>query len=263
MKGPLFLLLTCLVPWPARAEGARPAHLEFAVYAAGLHVLQIESDADVAAADRYRIDVHYRTAGLFGAIVPSEITSFVQGSWSGTTPVPLRFASWGTMRGSVRRTTIDYANGQPTLNTLEPPAEPDRDPVPPGLERDTVDTLSAMAALIRAVTVTGRCEGTTTTYDGRRVLRITSHTVGEENLLLEYRSSFSGPALRCDFDGQQLAGFQHDADQEELTRVHKSQAWLARVLPGQPALPVRIVFETRYFGHATAFLTEARPGATK
>jgi hypothetical protein len=263
MKSPVWLLLTCLIPCPAGAERAGPAHLEFAVYAAGLHVLQLESEADLAAADHYRIDLHYRTAGLFGAIFESDITSFVQGSWAGNTPVPRRFASWGTLRGGVWRTTIDYVGGQPSLTDLEPPTEEDRDPIPPALERDTVDTLSAMADLIRAVSVTGRCEGTETIYDGRRVLRIVSHTVGEEMLEVTGRSSFSGKALRCDFDGQQLAGFQHDADEEELTRVHKSQAWLARVLPGQQALPVRIVFETRYFGHATAYLTEARPGVAK
>jgi len=36
-------------------------------------------------------------------------------------------------------------------------------------------------------------------------------------------------------------------------------AWLAPFLPGTPALPVRISFQTRWFGVATMYLTSAAP----
>ena len=34
-------------------------------------------------------------------------------------------------------------------------------------------------------------------------------------------------------------------------------AWMAPVLPGAPSLPVRIAFQTRWFGWATMYLTGA------
>jgi hypothetical protein len=246
--------LVLFLPYPAQAQDRAPVQLNFAVYAAGLNVVNIQSGVDLGRSG-YRIDLSYRTVGVFGLLFHSEIHSFVQGAWAGSGLEPLRFASWGTLRGSPRRTVIDYARGQPLVRTLEPVDDELRDPVPVNMQRDTIDTLSAMMLLVRQVAATGRCGGHTTTFDGRRVLEITAHTAGNEVLETEGRSSFSGVALRCDFEGQQLAGFQHDEDADELHRIHHNSAWLAQVLPGGPKLPVRVVFETHYFGHATAYLT--------
>ena len=95
-----------------------------------------------------------------------------------------------------------------------------------------------------------------------RVADIASHTVGEEILPHDDRSSFSGPALRCDVEGRQLAGFLHDESPADLHRIQHSTAWLARLVPGGPRLPVRVVFETHYFGHGTAYLTDLTSGDT-
>ena len=40
------------------------------------------------------------------------------------------------------------------------------------LQANTMDTLSALAELIRMVDATGRCEATAHTYDGRRAVAI-------------------------------------------------------------------------------------------
>ena len=254
-------LLALLIPLATQAQPAAPAapaHLAFAVYAAGLNVMVVDSKVDIGR-DDYRIDLSYRSAGVFGTLFPVQISSFVQGSWAGGKATPLRFASWGTARGNERRITLDYEGGQPVIRTLVPATESDRDPVPAAMQRDTVDTLSAMAVLVRTVAQTGTCDGTVRIFDGRRVLETESRTIGTEMLRPDYRSTYNGRALRCDMRGRQLAGFQHDADEAEIRRVHVSQAWIAQVVPGQPALPVRIVFETRFFGAATAYLTEMGP----
>ncbi len=255
-------LLLLAPPLPAAAEAPEPGaiHLAYSVYAAGLNVLKLQSDVDINA-DHYRIDLSFRTAGLFGAVIHSEITSFAQGRWMGLQPAPLLFASWGQIRGDVRRTTIDYVGGQPRIRALEPAVEADRDPVPSGQQRDTIDTLSAMAMLVRQVNATGSCDGHATMFDGRRLSEITARTAGVETLEPVSRSSFAGPALRCEMTGHQLGGFQHDAGQAELQKPHYSTAWLAALVPGGQKLPVRVTFETRFFGHATAYVTEASPRA--
>jgi hypothetical protein len=247
-------LVLCLLFLARAAHGQEATQLNYAIYAAGLNVLMVDAKADLDR-DGYRIDLSYRTSGLFGTLFPSHIDSFVQGRWNGLHPSPLRFASWGIARGKQRRIIIDYPQGQPVIRALIPPTEPDRDPVPPGMQRDTMDTLSAMAYLVRQVAQTGSCDGKVRIFDGRRVLETESTTAGSEALRPDYRSAFNGRALRCDMRGRQLAGFQHDADEAEIRRVHVSAAWLAVPRPGQPALPVRVVFETRFFGNATAYLT--------
>jgi hypothetical protein len=123
-----------------------------------------------------------------------------------------------------------------------------------------VDALSAIAMLIRRVARTGRCEAEATTFDGRRAVDVAARTVGMEVLQPDGRSIFTGRALRCDFEGRLLAGFPRDGDQEELRRSRHGSAWLAQIAPGAPPIPVRIDFETRWFGPATMYLTEAGTG---
>jgi hypothetical protein len=74
------------------------------------------------------------------------------------------------------------------------------------------------------------------------------------------RSTFSGPTLRCDFEGRELAGFLIGEDDAEHHRPLHGSAWLAPLLPDAPPLPVRIAFQTRWFGWATMYLTGAEHG---
>ena len=255
-----FVSLALLLPFVATAQERSPIHLRYAVYAAGVNAVDVDSRLDLSA-KRYRVDLTYHTVGLFSLIIHNQVESFAEGALAAEGPRPLRFASWGTLRGTPRRTVIDYLNGQPLLREQVPQNDNDREPVPVGMQRGTMDTLSAIVMLVRDASDKGRCDGHAETFDGRRLLQITSRTVGEERLATEDRSIFGGTALRCDFAGRQLAGFQPDDTADDRTKVHHYQAWLAPLAPGGPRLPVRVVFETRFFGHATAYLTEASDGA--
>ncbi len=255
-----FVSLALLLPVAAAAQDRGQLHLRYSVYAAGMNVVDIDSRLDLSA-HHYRIDLAYHTVGLFSLIIHNQIESFAEGSLAAQAPRPLRFASWGTLRGTPRRTVIDYINGQPLLREQVPENDSDREPVPVSMRHGTTDTLSAIVMLVREASDTGRCDGQVETFDGRRLLQISSRTTGEERLATEDRSGFSGPALRCDVAGRQLAGFQPDDPPEERAKLHHYQAWLAPLAPGGPRLPVRVVFETRFFGHATAYLTEATGGA--
>ena len=260
----LLLLVAVLETAPALAQtrGAGLAlpgtvtRLSFAAYAAGLHVAQFDATADFA--DRaYRIDTHMRATGLLGTLFPTEFTSFAEGGWLSGRAAPRRYASWGNSRGKFRRTIVDYPSGQPTLTELIPADHDDRETIPAGSERDSVDTLSALAFLVRRVAESGGCDGAARLYDGYRVMEITSRTAGREILPPDDRSIFAGPALRCDLEGRQLAGFLKDDSQTDRTRHNLGQTWLATTTPGHPALPVKVTFETRFFGNITAYLTAA------
>ena len=231
-------------------------HLSYAAYAAGLNVVNVDATLDMS--DRsYRIELDYRTAGLFGAIVNGNMQSIVAGLWEPNGVLPVRFYAYGQFRGSPRRTLIDYADGEPSIKILEPPPEAERDPVPPAMRHHTIDSLSAIALLMHEVALTGRCEGHVTTFDGRRVSEITVHGVGQERLSAASGSIFSGDAQRCDFEGRQIAGFVHDIDRGELQRPQHGSAWLASVAPGEVPIPVKLTFHTRFFGDATMYLTAA------
>jgi hypothetical protein len=105
------------------------------------------------------------------------------------------------------------------------------------------------------------CDTTVRTYDGRRVLEVVARTGGTETLEPTSRSSFSGSALRCDFEGREVAGFLIGQDDPEHRRPLDGSAWLVRLLPNTAPLPARISFQTRWFGPATMYLTSAAPNA--
>jgi hypothetical protein len=259
----LATLLLMLLPWPGLAADT-PAfapvamHMSYTGSALGLDVMQLQAAITMDQAS-YRVDVTFHTVGLLAIFVHSEQHIVVWGAWRGALPEPLRFWSWGHLRGAARETLIDYEGGQPMIRRLTPPDEADREPVPEAERGDTIDTLSAIAYLVRHVADTGTCDGHTRVFDGRRLSEIDARTVG--------RVAASGEAgrwqvetLRCDFAGQQLAGFLHDAGLAWQRRPHNGAAWIAKVVPGGPPVPVRLTFETRWVGDIAMVLTDAGPG---
>ena len=250
------LLLLLLLPGAARAEPVRAA---YSAYARGLNVLTL--DAGIAlTASGYRVSIAYRTAGTVGAMFPGEQATVVEGRFVAGRPVPRRFDSRGQFRGNPRVTLIEYPDGNPVVRALTPPNEEEREPVPEALQARTVDGVSVMAQLIRQVAATGRCDGTATTFDGRRLSEVTARTVGMELVPASNRSSFAGPALRCDFEGRLVAGFRRDGDPETMRKPQGGSAWFAVTEPGSPPIPVLATFRAPVLGTATLYLTSSTPG---
>lgn len=270
MRDPLLAFLVALplsLAPDAPARAAEPARsfttLAFTTQVAGLSVMATEADVELDATG-YRIDIVTRTVGAFGLLVRGESRSLAQGRWAGTMGAiivaPQRYAVDGAWRGTPRRTLMDYAAGQPTVLRLEPPNDSEREPVPPALQRETIDTISAAAMLARRATLAGRCDGEARTYDGRRLLEIAVRSGGWEILPPQAMPVAVGPMLRCDFEGRLVAGFLVDGDRESAARPQLGTAWLARLSPDAPLLPVRMRFDMRWMGSATMTLTAATPG---
>ena len=243
------LLLLCLSP----AAHAQPVSAHYAAYSTGLNVLRLNADFAIGPRD-YRVHLAYHTAGTVGLLVKAEQDTVVEGAFIGNRPAPRRFYSAGHLRGRPRVTEIDYPKGQPEIRTLTPPNEEEREQVAPADQAGTIDSVSAMAQLVRQVNATGRCEGHSRTYDGRRLADLTARTAGREVLEQTSRSSFAGTALRCDFEGRQLAGFRLDADRTAAQRPRRGSAWFAAASPGGPMIPVRMQFETDLIGDLTMYL---------
>jgi Protein of unknown function (DUF3108) len=256
-------LTVLLLAYPASANpgaSSEPSRfrLSYDTYAAGLEVMQMTAFFGLGPWN-YQIDIDYHTTGLVGFLYRGRQVNKVRGTWQDDHAVPIQFAGEGTWRGQQRRTVIDYQHGEPEVRELVPPQQSEREPVPRELQLHTMDTLSALAELIRRVERNQSCETRVHTYDGRRVLEVSARTGGNETLEPTSRSTFSGPALRCDFEGHELAGFLlGDNDPEHRRPLHGS-AWLAALRPEGPVLPVRIAFQTRWFGPATMYLTAATP----
>lgn len=243
-----------LLTWAA-AGAARAATFDvhYVAYAAGFRVLDITGSISLDARG-YKVDLDFRTVGLFGLLVDGSSHTTARGVWQGAATVPALYDSRGRWDGQVRQTTIDYQDGQPVIRALLPANDREREPVAAALQANTLDSLSAMAALLRVVQTTGSCDGAARIFDGRRLSQIWVRTGGPEVLPASARSMFQGPTLRCDFEGRLLAGFKYGDDRARAARPQRGSAWLASMSVGGPMLPVRIRFSTRFFGDATMYL---------
>ncbi len=250
--------LAAAVPQPSAETTGQ---LDYSAYVAGFNMLKIRAGIGIGAS-RYDLGLHLETSGTIGAFVHGDTVTRVSGIFGGLAPLPRNFLSTGVWRGEQRRIEIDYPQGQPVIKTLIPSDTDDpREPVPPGLQRNTIDSLSAVVALIHAVATTGGCNTNGTTFDGHRLASVKAHTVGMEMLPPESRSSYAGPALHCQIDGQQLAGFPRDAKPDDYVHLPQvADAWFATIVPGMAPVPVMMSFPTRLMGHMTVYVTQAKPG---
>ena len=250
---PILLLAT-----PARAET-----LHYVAYALGLPAADVSMTLDPT--DRsYRIAFAVRTLGVADVVAHASIHSEATGLWApsnyGRDTLPGHYEAHGRYRGVNRDTVIDYAGDVPLPKTLLPADDEPREPIPPELRARTTDGISAIAGLLHHAERTGRCDEAVRTYDGRRLSDTALHTVGTETLEPNDRSSFAGPALRCDFEGRLLAGFVIGENRARAARPLHGSVWVATV--DGHLVPVRIAFETRGFGDAVAYLSPPVAGAT-
>ncbi len=256
-------VLVALAPAAAVAETGRSfTSLSYITQVAGMRVMVTEADVQMDARG-YRVDIATRTAGAYGVLFRGETRSLAQGLWAGALVAPQRYAATGSWRGTPRHTLLEYEMGQPSVLQLEPPIEREREPIPVPLQRETIDTISAAALLSRRASLTGRCDGEARTFDGRRLIEVAARTSGMETLdadeaLALLGAMRTGPVLRCDFEGRLLAGFMLEGDRVAAAQPQKGTAWLARLGPGSPLLPVRLRFEMRWLGSATMTLVGAR-----
>ena len=246
--------LLALAPLAAPAE-AQPVRATYDVYAAGMTILQFEAIFDISP-QGYRVETRLRTRGIAATFVPGEQTSRAIGTWRGDAARPSSFRAEGVGRGRPRLIDLGWEGGNPVVQALVPPNDEEREPVPEAQRLGTIDSLSAMALLSRAVATTGSCEGQAPVFDGRRRSEFISRNGGQE-VIRPWRTAWHGQALRCGFEGRLVSGFMRDQRRDQAAAPQRGTAWIASPYAGAPPIPVRIEMESRWFGSATAVLLTA------
>jgi hypothetical protein len=253
---PLTLLLCMALP--AAAPMATAANLNYQLYVLGVAVGEAAFSLDLSA-PAYRMSMRFQTTGIADVFVGDRVEEHTSGRFDHDQPAPLEYGSNGRRHGEDRVVNMIWRDGSPVVTAIAPPNSSEREDVPAALLPHTVDPLDAIVFLLRQVARTGRCEGSSRAYDGRRLELLQAITSGWEEIPPSSRSSFSGRALRCDFVDKTLGGFRLGSGRDDDARDHHGTIWLAQVIAGQAALPVRAAIETRWFGEATIYVTSATP----
>ena len=243
---PALALLAALVATPPVAAAGPPERLRLAylAYLDEARILRLDVDLDLPSGtgggDHYRLSVAASTIGLIGGLFPLQLSAGARGRAGESGLRPERFdasTSYGENRQAV---ALTYRPNGSVVIASEPPTLEARHARAARLGDRTLDPASATVALVDRVARRGACGGRFAVFDGARRYDLIASPAGTGEVAPHGVSVYSGPALRCSVAVELIDGF---AERDRRSGVYPqvTDLWLAPVLDGAPALPVRLI----------------------
>lgn len=254
-----FLMLT-LVPAmlsgaATAAEAPRSFSLTYDFWQGGFNALVLETEIKHSGTG-YRAEFEARTNGLVGFFYPYSLEARSSGLTSNPLLAPQSFQSDSVKSGEKRRQEIVYRDDGSLDVRYDPPRVfKKREKVPKALMLGTLDPISAVYSVLATVERIGHCEASVPVFDGRRRYDLRVSQGGPVDLAPSKYGIYSGPATLCHVAVERLAGFKTNQSARRLPIG--LDVWLAPVIEGGPAVPVRMEGENG-LGRMVIHLAAAR-----
>lgn len=255
-----------LLPLAAAKASAEPVKATYRVFVGGITALDVEAMLEVTG-DRYRIEVSAVTGGAIGRLFSWRTDSLTNGYVRGDDLRPASHRQTSQLRGEPRNVTLTYGpQGDVDASVTPPPEKDDREPVPPALQRGTLDPLSAVLDLLFAVGASQGCDRSLPVFDGRRRYDMVFSEVGRRIVDPSRYSVFAGVAQQCRVTYKPVAGYGRSSPAGRFWQRSSPadrppvDLWLAPVAAGYPPLPVRLETDSD-FGSVVVHLTGVTPPA--
>jgi hypothetical protein len=240
-----------LLPWPAAAAPV-PLAVRYEAYVAGFPVVSFAFRLDETG-KAYTLDGEVKTVGLLRLFYRLDLATDSTGTIAAGTLKPSFHEQQVRIRGHERMARLDYPGDGTVKTVLVPPVDAGRPKPTPQETIETLDPLSAILAIGRSVTATGRCDGRFSVFDGRRRYDLVLADDGTQRLEKSAEYGYAGEVRRCSVAAVKIAGFSWDQDYSPHTT--DGRVWFAAPRPGAPALPVRIEFSSGW-GFVSVHLTK-------
>lgn len=238
--------------------------LGYDIYVGGLHALAVTVDVTMDAR-RYRAAAAGQTKGLMNFLFAWTSRVKATGRRQDNGFRPQRYVSTSRWRGKARARRLDFFGGGAYSLERTPPRKTigKWQPLPPEMIRHTVDPLTAGLKAIDHLVRAGSCGGTIRVFDGKRRYDIAFADQGADVVEPSRLSIFQGPARRCSFTMDRIAGFRKrhytnfwNDSEDNGTGMWGFTVWIARLKPRARPVPVRFEGET-HFGSIMIHLTQA------
>ncbi|MBY6263421.1 DUF3108 domain-containing protein [Azospirillum sp. 412522] len=255
-----------LLPLSMAMAWAEPVKATYRVFVGGVTALDVDATLELTG-DRYRIAVSAVTGGTIGRLFSWRTESQSDGRVQGEDLLPASHRQTSQLRGEPRNVTLTYGpQGDVSTSVTPPPESDDREPVPPALQRGTLDPLTAVLDLLVAVGANERCDRSLPVFDGRRRYDMVFSEVGRRIVDPSRYSVFSGVAQQCRVTYKPVAGYARSTSGGRFWQRSGPadrppvDLWLAPVAAGSPPLPVRLETDSD-FGSVVVHLTGVTPPA--
>jgi hypothetical protein len=236
----------------ARAE--EPVVADYAFYFGGLHVLTAQARF-ATLTDAYTVEAEGETQGILSFVFEWKGVSRTEGRFEGNRAIPSVHESRGNNSDEERLQTLRYDETGAVIDVVvQPKPDPDEvTPLPENAEVGTIDPLTVIAAVGRAVSQGEGCSGTFPVFDGKRRYDLTVTDEGMRTLEPTDYSVFSGPALACHVAWESLGGQRREKSKYAKTARDRT-IYVARPFEDSRPIPVSLSIETDYGtlkGHMT------------
>ena len=199
----------------AREPAARPTRVgvNYVVTWLGIPVVRGRITATIDGR-RYRATLSSRTVGIAERLFRDRRLVEVEGTMTETGPKPRRYRSSVRSKKENRTITMTYRPDGRIVTSIDPKESPSkRKPVPAGLQKDTLDPLSAMIAGTTLAAGEDRCGFGAPVFDGRRRMDIRLSFRGREQTPVPF-PGVSRNAVKCEARVKRIAGFRPRAIRE-------------------------------------------------
>lgn len=240
LLGATAMLLAAAVPTSPRATGERQAPepaaanlvLDYDMRYGPLRLVEMRTTVDLEPST-YRAETEMNTVGVVGWVFPWKSHAHTSGERSADGLKPQEHRSEGVYRGQNRLVELDYGEGGSVKVHAEPPPSNDwREAVPPDLQRDTIDPITATLT-----TMEKGCSGVVRVFDGRRRYNLNLTDMGESVVEASSSHIYAGPARRCRAVVEALGGF-WVTDPRNSETPTTLDTWIAAPRPGLVPVPV-------------------------
>jgi hypothetical protein len=235
------------------------------VYAGGIHALQSNLNIHLKENDRYSVDLTAKTFGLLGKMAPWK-GKFESHGWKSDGALsPEKHMATTTWRddneikkysynkdGSFESFVIEDNEGNAKARKVEAK-----------LTDGTDDVLTATLKTMKAIAATGKCEGASDVFDGKRRFKLIFKQKNNVQLESSRWNAYSGPAIECTAEVKPMGGKWHEKprgwmsiQEQGRERGTMPTIWFAKMKEGEPAVPVKVRVKTSYgtlFMHMTKY----------
>ena len=231
---------------PVASASAKPVTLTYLAYLAGFPVLSMTATADLPVAGEgqvvngtFSLQANLVTQGSLASLYPYRMTVAAHGKFAGAQALPGQFHSEGQIMSKTESVTLTYGPGGKVDIKAVPLTRQAQEAAANGTANGTIDPATLVMAVIASYARTQNCSGNYQLFDGVRRYDLNVQQVGNGNVQYYKQSYYQGPATACQAVPQLIQGFAPMAVESKLY-PDSAKIWLANVVPGMPALPVRI-----------------------
>lgn len=246
------------------AQASEKHTLTYDVYAGGIHVLEAAIDVDTREKGRYSLIMNAQTRGFLASLAPWS-GSFETHGWrvSADDWRPELHKSVSVWREEEEIKEYNYSKdgGFQNLYVKDFKKKRKKRTVEMDITKDTTDVLTAAFMVFENVRDVGECSGESLVFDGKRRFKMTFKNEDAEMLKPVKYNVFEGVAAKCTVEVEPAGGRWHNKPRGWMSIQEQGRdkgtmptLWLAKVIEGAPAIPVKMQIKTNYgtlFMHMT------------